>query len=433
MMIWWVALIVLVVLIVVTMVSGLWTAVALGVPGIIVIFLSRGTIGLEGLGSVLWTNTGSFVLTAVPLFLLMGQFIVISGVGAGFFRGLDTWTRWLRGGLASGTILTAAVLHAAIGSSVATAAAVGGPALPEMRRRGYHPGFAGAAVAAGGSLGILLPPSIPLIIYGSFASVSVSKLFLGALLPGCILAAAFLIYTLINAAVRPKIAGERLPGTELKEKLKALPAMVPVIVLIVMVVTLIQAGVATPTEAAALGAGGAMLIAWRKLSWKVLWATFKGAVFRTVMIFGVIVAAQIISYALVASGVSRAISQAVVDMGLNEWGFLAFVVILKLLLGQIIDGVSMMLLTFPVLFPIVLALGFNPIVFGVIMCVLIELGQIMPPIGINLFMVHGIDRTVPIRTIAKWAIPYDVMMLIFVFIIAAFPSLVLWLAGSQTI
>lgn len=427
-MIWWVALIILIVMIAVAMISGLWTAIALGVPALIVVYIVLGDRGLTSLGSLLWNNTSGFVLTAVPLFLLMGQFIVISRIGEGFFKGVDSWTRWLPGGLAAGTVLSAGVLGAPIGSSVATAAAVGTPALPEMRRRGYHPAFAAAAIAGGGSLGILIPPGIPLIIYGSLVGESVSKLFAGSLLPGIILMTAFIVYTLVQVAIKPGLAGEKLPGTSFVEKLKALPSMIPVVLLVVLVIATIYAGVATPTEAAALGAAGALIIAARRMTWKLLWASIRGSIMSTVMVFAIVVAAQIISFAFVSSGISRELSQAVVNLGLNQLGFLVLITLLYVVLGQIIDGVSMMLLTLPVIFPIALAVGFDPIVFGVIMCVFIELGQITPPIGLNLFMVHSIDRSIPIMAIAKWSLPYVGLMLIMVYVINFFPQTVLWLA-----
>lgn len=421
---------ILVLAIAVGLLSGFWTAFALGVAGVVVVFISGGAESLHVVGNILWNNTAEFVLTAVPLFLLMGRLILISGVGERFFRGMDYWTRWLRGGLVPASIVATGVFSATTGSSVTTAAAVGTVALPEMKDRGYKSGFAAASIAAGGTLGILIPPSIPLIIYGSLVSVSVAKLFAGALIPGVILMILFIAYSVIRTTITPDIAGGRVAGVRWRKRLSALPGMLPVIGLIGLVIGTIYAGVATPTEAAALGALGALAISARRLTRQTVIEALTGTVTTTVMIFAIIVGAQMVSYALVESGASREIAGAIVNLGLGQLGLLVLITAIYIALGDFIDGVSMMLLTLPVLFPVVLAVGFDPFVFGVIMVLFIELGQITPPVGLNLFVIHGIDRTIPHREIIVSALPYAFLMIVMVFLVAMFPDLVLSLAGG---
>jgi tripartite ATP-independent transporter DctM subunit len=408
--------------------SGVWTAMALGAAGGLVIYLDGGTTSLGALGSIAWNTNSSYVLTAVPLFILMGHFILASGLSDGFFRGLDYWLRRVPGGLMPGSILACGVFAATNGSSVATAATVGTVALPEMTARNYDPKLAAGTIAAGGTLGILIPPSIPLILYASMQNQSVAELFAAALIPGLILTGLFILYVVIRTIVNPAVAGQTRDVVPLRERLLALPPMVPVFVLIGIVIGTIYTGVATPTESAALGALGALVMSLPRMTPRIFSSALVASVKTTVMVMAIMVGAQVLSFALVDTDASRQLTQAVIDLDLSKWALLGVVSILYIILGDFIDGISMMLLTLPLLYPIMVDAGFHPVVFAVMLVIFIELGQITPPVGLNLFVIHAIDPRIPHGHVIRGSLPFGGIMLVLVFALAAFPQLALWLA-----
>ena len=430
---WQLATFLIIGLVAVFFLSGLWTAFALGSAATIVVYLHGGSESLAALGDIAWNNNSSFVLTAVPLFILMGQLVIVGGMSAGFFRAVDYWMGRTSGGLLPGSIFACGVFGAPAGSSVATAAAVGSVALPAMTERGYKPGEAAGAIAAGGTLGILIPPSIPLIIYGATVSVSVGELFAGALLPGLILTAAFMVYVVVRTRLNPSLIGADADPVSWGEKFRSLPGTIPILVLVVVSIVPIYLGIATPTEAAALGTMAALIMAVKNMTVAKLVDALRGTVTTTVMVLAIVLGAQIISFALVDTGASREIAAVVADLGLSEIALIAALTVFYVILGDFLDGVSMMLLTLPVVFPVVMDAGIDPIVFGIIMVLFIELGQISPPIGLNLFVIHGLDPTIPHGSIMRAALPYCALMIVLVFLIAVFPELVTWLAqGSDT-
>ncbi len=412
------------------LVLGQWTALALGATGVLVLYLARGDMGLMAISSVVWNNSNSYILIAVPLFLLMGEVILRSGISDRFYRGVAVLTGRVPGGLLHANIVSCALFSAVSGSSVATAASIGTVAIPEMTKRGYAPRMVLGSLAAGGTLGILIPPSIVMILYGALVEESIAKLFMAGLLPGLAMAALFMTYIAVRMALQPGLAPPRDPRrVPFGEKLPHLLHVLPVVALLSIVLGGIYGGAITPTEAAAIGAIGAILLAlcYRGLTFPVLWEATLSSVKTTCMVIFIIIGAQILSTALSYSGASRAISQLVVDMQLSKWVLFAGLVLLYVVLGFFVDGISMIYITLPVLFPVVVEAGFDPIWFGVILTILIELGQITPPVGLNLFTIHGISGGRPFGEVVAGSTPFVFLMLLMVLLLAFFPGLALWI------
>ena len=411
----------------VLLVAGMWTALALVIAGLVVIYVHSGSHTLEAIGSIEWNSNTNFTLTAVPLFILMGQIIMTSGLSGDFFRAMSHWLRRVPGGLLPGSIVACSVFAATTGSSVATAAAVGSVAVPEMKEKGYNMPFAAGTLAAGGTLGILIPPSICLILYSSLENVPVTQLFAAGLIPGLLLAGMFIVYILIRGAFNSELVGERVAPVPVSVLLKGLVRIVPVVALVCFVVTAIYAGIATPTEAASLGVCGALVVSVGRLSPKKLYAACRSAVQTTTMVLGILLGAQFVSFALVNSGANRAFTDWIVAHNLGKYELLVAICVVYILLGDFVEGIGMMLITMPVLFPVAIAAGFDPVWFGIVVAVLIELGQITPPVGLNLFVIRGFDRDVLHGQIVRAALPYAGLMILLIALLAFFPGIALWL------
>lgn len=409
--------------------GGVWIAIALGVVGVVGLVLVDPSL-LAGIESVVWNTIESFILTAVPLFLFMGAVIMNSGTSTRFYRGLSPWLAGVPGGLAQSNVVACSVFAALCGSSVATAAAIGAIAIPEMRARGYDMRITTGTVAAGGTLGILIPPSIPLIIYGSTVGESVGRLFAAGIVPGVMLTLGFMTFLAIQARLRPGLTPRAGAVATWRARARGLLEVTPVLALIVLVLGGIYAGVMTPTEAAGVGAAGALAVAglYRRLSWGVLRQSLLETVRANAMILFIVIGAQIMSFALVSAGIPRGIVAAIASLDASPWAIFAFLVVMYLVLGCLVDALSLMLLTLPVVFPIVQAQGFDPIWFGIVLVILLEAGLITPPVGINLFVIQGLSGE-PLGTVAMGSLPYVMLMLLGVVLLAVFPSLALWLPG----
>ena len=424
----------LVCLLATAMLLGQWTALALGAVGTLMLFLVRGEVGLLTINSVIWNTANSYILIAAPMFLLMGEVILRSGVSTHFYRGVAALVGRTPGGLLHANILACAIFSCISGSSVATAAAVGTVAIPEMTRRGYQQRLVFGSLAAGGTLGILIPPSIVMILYAALVEESVAALFMAGVIPGLVMSGLFMLYIAVRVWTKPDIApppdAVRMPWAE---RLALGVHVLPIVGLLAVVLAAIYFGVATPTEAAVMGALGAIVLAWGYGG--LGWATFGDALMSTVrttcMVLFIIVGAQILSNALSYAGVSRGISEWVVGMELSWWHLLFALVILYLFLGCFVDGVSMIYITLPVLYPVVVQTGFDPIWFGVVLTILIELGQITPPVGLNLFTIHGISGGAPFSEVVKGSVPFVFIMLATILLLALFPGLALWLPSTM--
>ncbi|MBI4587451.1 MAG: TRAP transporter large permease subunit [Candidatus Rokubacteria bacterium] len=410
------------------LVSGLWIPFALGVAGVVVLYLHGGAAPLGSLPSIGWNTMENFVLTSVPLFLLMGEVILRAGLSSRFYRGVAVWMSGIRGELLHSNVVASAIFSAVCGSSAATAAAIGTVAIPEMRRRGYAPHMIYGTIAAGGALGNLIPPGIATIIYGAIVEQSVAKLFIACVIPGILVTLLFLAYIWVAVLLRPELVPAADSHPTLRDRWTGLVDIVPVVVLMVVVLSSLWFGIATPTESAAVGATGALIAAWlyRGLTWSVLWASLVNTTRVTCMVLFIILGAQILSFAFVKAGINRQVTEAVVGLGLSKWTLFTVMVVLYIILGMLVDGISMMVLTLPVLYPLILGAGFDPIWFGVVLVTLIELGQITPPVGLVLFVIQGISRA-SMRDVAQGAFPFMVLFLLGIVLMAVFPQTAMWL------
>jgi C4-dicarboxylate transporter DctM subunit len=408
---------------------GQWTAFALGITGVLVLYLSKGVIGLGALSSVVWNNANSYILIAVPMFLLMGEIILRSGVSGHFYRGVVVLLGRLPGGLLHANIASCAVFSAVSGSSVATAATVGTVAIPEMLKRGYEPKTVFGSLAAGGTLGILIPPSIIMVLYGALVEESIARLFMAGVLPGLLMAGVFMVFIAVLLLIKPHFAPPREARDGQGSRIADVVHILPVVGLLIVVLGGIYAGIATPTEAAAIGAAGAIVLAvgYGNFTRRVFTESLMATVKTTCMVTLIIIGAQILSTALTYSGVSRSVSEWILGMGLSKWEFFLVLVVLYLVLGCFVDGISMIYMTLPVLLPVVKAFGFDLVWFGVVLTVLIELGQITPPVGLNLFTIHAISGGAKFSEVAIGSFPYVFLMLFVILLLAVWPEIALWL------
>lgn len=417
----------------VLMIVGQWTALALGSVGVFMLWLSRGDIGLSSIPSVIWNTANSYILIAVPMFLLLGEIILRSGVSAYFYRGVSAMMGRTPGGLLHANIIACGLFSAISGSSVATAAAVGTVAIPEMVKRGYRPRIVFGSLAAGGTLGILIPPSIVMILYGALVEESVTKLFMAGLIPGIVMSGLFMAYLAWHAWRWPEDVPAREPAMPWGERLRHGMHVLPIMLVFLAVLGSMYFGIATPTEAAVVGVLGSIVLAkaYGGLTIAVFLDALLATVRTTAMVLFIIIGAQILSNALTYTGVSRGVSEWIVGMHLGPMMLFLALVVLYLFLGCFVDGVSMIYITLPVLFPVVIAAGFDPIWFGVVLTILIELGQITPPVGLNLFTIHGISGGAPFSEVALGSIPFVFVMLFMILLLAAWPGMALWLPSTM--
>ena len=407
--------------------GGVWIAVSLGMAGVMGIWIVKPAL-LGGLESVVWNTVDNFVLTAVPLFLFMGTIILHGGISTRFYRSLALWLNRVPGGLAQTNIVSCSIFSALCGSSVATAAAVGSIAIPEMQKRGYGVRPMTGTLAAGGTLGILIPPSIPFIIYGSTVGESVGKLFVAGIVPGFLMAAVFMLFLGVQAKLFPRDFPSLDETVAWSARLSGLRDLVPVVLLIALVMGGIYAGFMTPTEAAGVGAAGAVAVVglYGGLTMEVLRRSLLDALRTNAMILFIVIGAQIMSFALVSAGIPRALVSAIQAAQLTPYMVLAVVVVMYLVLGCLVDALSLMLLTLPVVFPVMKAAGFDAIWFGVVLVILLEIGLVTPPVGMNLFVIQGMAKTT-LGEVAWGSLPYVILMLVGVLALTIFPDIALWL------
>ncbi|MFC2001630.1 TRAP transporter large permease [Chloroflexota bacterium] len=409
--------------------SGLWIGAALGVVGILGLLIHSGTAPLPIIANVGWDVLNSYVLSCFPGFILMGDLILRTGMSTRFYKALMTWIQRLPGGLTQTNIVGCSIFAAISGSSMVTAAAIGNVAIPEMRKRGYANELILGSLAAGGTLGILIPPSIPMIVYGAMVDASIGKLFIGGIIPGIILAGIFMFYIGSRAIIQPALVPER-ERSSWKERLVALKDVVPIVSLLIFILGGIYLGLVTPTEAAAMGAVGALILSflYRGFSWKMFNESLLTAVRTTCMVAFILFGAQIMSFALVNGDVPRQLAAMLVSMGLSQYTILIIVFVLYAILGCFIEPIAMVLLTLPIVYPIMIGIGFHPVWFGVFLVMVIELGLLTPPVGMNVYVIKGIAG-VSLGEVFKATIPYWFAIIGVLVLITVFPDLVLWLPG----
>ncbi len=405
--------------------SGMHVGIALALTGILGFAVFRGSVNIASY--VLFDSTNNFTLTAVPLFIFMGEILLRSGASEMIYRGTSRWFAWIPGGLLHSNIASCALFAAISGSSPATAATIGTVAIPSLKKRGYDTRMTLGSLAAGGTLGILIPPSINMIVYGMIANQSVGRLFIGGIVPGIILSLIFMIYIGIRA-VRNKQLAPKEAAFSIKGALLGIVDVWPIAFLGTIVLGGIFVGLVTPTEAAALGASGALLIALglRRFSWQSLRGALISSLAVSCMVMFIYVGAMILTSFFGVMGMPKAMAALIAGSDIGKYQLLAAVYLLYVILGCFIDGISAMVLTVPTIVPILVMLGFDPIWFGVVLVVLVELGMITPPMGLNLFVIQGISQR-PLEDVIRGVAPYFGLMFICIALLTAFPWLVLWL------
>jgi tripartite ATP-independent transporter DctM subunit len=380
------------------------------------------------IGTTAFNLTYNFVLTAIPLFIFMGEIILRTGFSGNLYRGLSRWFQLLPGGLLHSNIGACALFSAVSGSSVATAAAIGTVALPELEERGYDAKLSAGSLAAGGTLGPLIPPSIAFIIYGVITETSIVRLFMAGVVPGLLLAALFMAYIGLRVMMDRSLAPTEA-RVSWRQRLLGTVEIVPIASLMVVVLGGIYAGAMTPTEAAAVGAFGALLMAAasRTLSWKILWDALKETARSTAFIMFIIVGAMLLGVVLANLRIPRALADMVLAAPLTPLMVMLLVYAIYFFMGIFFDGISMMIITLPVIFPVVVAMGYDPVWFGVAFVIIMEVGLLTPPVGLNLYVIHGISRHRPFSEVAIGSAPFFVVMLVALALVHALPALSLWL------
>ena len=385
---------------------------------------------LSLLGMIPYSWCSSYMLVVIPLFVLMGQFAFHSGISGDLYATGYKWVGKQPGGLALATQLACTGFAACSGSSLASAATMGVVSLPEMKKYNYSPRLATACVAAGGTLGILIPPSIIFIIYGLITETSIGKLFIAGILPGLLLSVLFLVLIYVMCRRNPKL-GPGGPHFSWKERLSSLWGVWGMLALFFLVIGGIYFGIFTPTEAGAIGASGALLITIirRKLTWNVLITTLRSTVQTTAMIFMIVIGAQIFNSFLALSGVPAMIADWLANLPMPRYAVLSAILLIYVPLGMVMDALPMILLTLPTLFPVVVGLGFDPVLFGVLVVLMCELANISPPMGMNLYIVKGVAKEVPIEQIILGIVPFAILMIAFIAVLIIFPQISLFLPG----
>jgi C4-dicarboxylate transporter DctM subunit len=386
---------------------------------------------IRGLGNQVWSTSNNATLIAIPFFVLLGEILVRSGVAARTYAALDRWVSWLPGGLVHANIATATMFSATSGSSVATAATVATVAMPQSEKLGYDPKLFSGAIAAGGTLGIMIPPSINLIVYGFLTQTSIPQLFLAGLIPGLVLAFGFMLITMIICILRPSLGGERRVFRT-SEMVKALFELLPIILLFTVIIGSIYKGWATPTEAAAVGVAGAILIAvfFGTINVQMFIDSITGTIKINSMIMLVVIGASFLNFTLASAGLGRELQMFLEGLGLSPIGTILVVVLMYIVLGFFIETLSLMVVTIPIIVPLIVAQGYDPIWFGILMIVLVEMALITPPVGLNLYVVQGARNSGNIAEVMLGAVPYVVAMLIMVAALIAFPSIALFLPSA---
>ncbi|KAF0103021.1 MAG: Uncharacterized protein FD144_2196 [Rhodospirillaceae bacterium] len=382
------------------------------------------------IGELAWNSSNDFILIAAPMFIMMGELMHRSGMSERLFAALTPWFARIPGRLIHTNIAASAIFAATSGSSVATAATIGTVAIPNMDRGGYNrPLFLGS-IAAGGTLGILIPPSINMIIYAVLTDTSVADLYAAGFIPGFMLAGLFSLMVLALCLFRPQWAGPRQDTANLwHERVSGLKNLLPPLGLFLVVVGSIYAGIATPTEAAALGlmATLGLVAANGQLTVPVLLRAFEGTVRTTCMVMLIVIAAFFLNFVMVSIGLVKAITDSVLALGLSPLGMLVAIVAFYLVLGCFMETLSMMIATTPVVVPVIVALGYSPVWWGIVFVILMEAALITPPVGLNLYVVQAVRRTGAFSDLCIGALPFVTMMIVMIGILIAFPQLALWL------
>jgi tripartite ATP-independent transporter DctM subunit len=414
-----------------TLAGGVWVGISLMSIGLVALEAFRDMRVDRFLAGDIWSSTTAVELITLPLFILMGELLVHTRLSENLFRGLSPWTRRLPGRLVHVNVMGCALFAAVSGSSAATTATVGRITLAELLSRGYDRRLAVGSLAGAGTLGFLIPPSIPMIVYGVVADVSILELFIAGVVPGILLALLFMGWIALQAARDPSLVPPREPAIPPAEAMRSLGQLAPIVFLIFFVMGSLYFGFASITEAAAIGVLGALIVALaqRTLTPAGLWAALLGTVRTCSMIGLILVGALFLSKAMARLGLPADIAGAIQSWGLEPWVLILVLLLFYLALGCVLDGLSAIVMTLPLTLPLAVSAGFDPVWYGVFLIITIEMAQITPPVGFNLFVIQGLTREGIFR-IAAYAFPFCVIMMLFTALITAVPEIVTFLPYS---
>src|ERR1043165_3384589 len=410
--------------------SGVPVAFGLGALSIAFLVLFQGFDALRVVAETFYAGLNDFTLVSIPMFVMMGAAIGSSPAGKDLYEALDRWLYRLPGGLVISNLGACAIFAALTGSSPACCAAIGKMGIPEMRRRGYPDDVATGSICAGGTLGILIPPSITFILYGIATETSIGRLFLAGVLPGLLLTGLFMLWTMFALWRR----GFRSHAVDFRytwrQKWQSVPKVAPFVAIIVGVMYVLYGGVATPSEAAGVGAALCVVLAiliYRMWQPDKRWAILRDTTPESVMILMIIAAAVLFGYMLTSLYLTQTLAQAIADMHVNKWVLMLLINLFLLVAGFFIPPAAIILMTSPILYPIITAAGFDPVWFGVIMTINMEIGLIHPPVGLNIYIVSSIAPDVPVTRVMWGTIPYVICMMLGIVLLCVFPEIATWL------
>ncbi len=380
------------------------------------------------MGELAWSTTSNFILTAIPFYIMFGEILLRSGIAERMYNAMVQWLSWLPGGLMHSNIGSCAMFGSVSGSSVATAATIGVVAMGEIEKHKYNERLFLGTLAAGGTLGILIPPSINMIIYGVMTDTSVPKLYLAGFLPGLVLTLLFSLTVLIACLWRPRWGGEKV-STTWEERWRTLPDLLPPLVLLLIVVGAIFLGLATATESAAVGIVGALaMTAWRgRLTLGMLREVCEGTVRTTAMIVAILIGAFFLNVVIQTIGLTQQLGKLIKTHELTPAQVLTAVIVLYIVLGTFMEELSMMISTIPITTPLIIQAGYDPVWFGILLVLLIQTAMVTPPFGINIFVIHGIRARGTLSDVEIGASPFVVALLVMIALICAFPDIAMWL------
>ena len=413
----------------VLLVIGVPVAFTLAITAILFLVLGKGLLAISTLAENFFGGLAEFTLLSIPMFIVMGAAVAASPAGKDLYEALDRWLNRVPGGLIISNIGACSIFAALSGSSPATCAAIGKMGIPEMRQRGYPDGLATGAIAAGGTLGILIPPSITMIVYGIATETSIGRLFLAGLMPGLMLTALFMTWSLFTAW-RSGYRFSKVANYTWGQRFEILPRVLPFLAIIAGVLWVLYGGVATPSEAAGVGAAGCILLAliiYRMWQPSKLWTVLSSSMKESVMILMIIACSALFSQMLSSYYITQSAAEAIANAGLNKWVLMLAINVFLLVAGFFLPPVAVILMTAPILLPIVTQAGFDPYWFAVVFTINMEIGLITPPVGLNLYVINGIVPDVPLATILNGALPFMVCMVVGIILLCLFPGIATWL------